>query len=264
MNENAALEPTSVADVATAASPGIALGAARRAQNISIEDAARQLRLSVSQVQAIESDAHDKLPGPVFVRGFIRNYARLLRMDADALLKDTGMITPVQPQRVAVSLSGGVPFPQTRKHHRLPYFAMAALALVAALAWYEFRWPHRPDDGKPDVQAAVKQDGPIPSAAANPVVAAPEAAEQAPAPAAKTESILQFTFAAPSWVNVRDGSGVTLVAQTQPAGNSRTFKGTPPFDLVIGNAQAVGLIYNGAVVDLAPHVYNTVARLKLE
>ncbi len=271
MSETAAQVPSASTGAVT--SPGVALAAARRAQNISIEDAARQLRLSVRQVQALEADAHDKLPAPVFVRGFIRNYARMLRMDADALLKDSDAMAPAPAKRVAVALTGGVPFPRARKSRRMPYFAFAALVLIAAIAWYEFYWSQRVDGAKnaalTPAPAALKPDadGPIPAAVANPAGVMPGApapiAPIAP-PAIRGEGALNFTFAGPSWLEVRDASGQALVAQTQPGGSGRSVKGMPPFLLVVGNPQAVRLTYNGKPVDLAPHVVNTVARLKLE
>jgi cytoskeleton protein RodZ len=41
-------------------------------------------------VQALENDDHDRLPGPVFVRGYLRNYARLLGLDDDNILAGYG------------------------------------------------------------------------------------------------------------------------------------------------------------------------------
>jgi cytoskeleton protein RodZ len=66
--------------------PGAALSAARTAQNLSLIDVARQLKLSVNQVAALEAGEFERLPGPVFVRGFVRNYARLLKLDPERIL----------------------------------------------------------------------------------------------------------------------------------------------------------------------------------
>ncbi|MBC7945497.1 MAG: helix-turn-helix domain-containing protein [Burkholderiales bacterium] len=66
--------------------PGQRLAAAREARGLSIEDVVRHTKLSRRQVMALESDAHDQLPGPVFVRGFMRNYARHLQLDPAPLL----------------------------------------------------------------------------------------------------------------------------------------------------------------------------------
>jgi cytoskeleton protein RodZ len=92
----------------------------------------------------------------------------------------------------------------------------------------------------------------------------PDARAPIAPPAIRSEGALSFTFTAPSWLEVRDASGQALVAETQPGGSDRKLKGMPPFALVVGNAQAVRLTYNGKPVDLAPHVVNTIARLKLE
>ena len=72
--------------------PGATLAAARVAQGLSLEDIARQLKLSVAQIKSIEADDHSRLPSPVFVRGFIRTYARVLKLD----------IAQVQPPKVVV------------------------------------------------------------------------------------------------------------------------------------------------------------------
>ena len=61
--------------------------AERRAQGLSLGDVARQLKLSVRQVEALEQDDYASFPGPVFVRGFLRNYAKLLRLDADSIVE---------------------------------------------------------------------------------------------------------------------------------------------------------------------------------
>ena len=66
--------------------PGAMLAAAREAQGLSVEDISQRLKLSVAQIKSIEADDHSKLPTPVYVRGFIRSYARLLKLDSAQLL----------------------------------------------------------------------------------------------------------------------------------------------------------------------------------
>ncbi len=68
-------------------SPGQRLMRSRSARNLAVEDVARQLNLSVSMVKAIESDNFKALPGRAFVKGYLRNYARLVSIDADELLR---------------------------------------------------------------------------------------------------------------------------------------------------------------------------------
>src|SRR6267378_2207056 len=67
-------------------SVGTLLKAAREAAGLTQDAVAQQLKLAPRQVRAIEEDDYARLPGRTFVRGFVRNYARLLRVDADAIV----------------------------------------------------------------------------------------------------------------------------------------------------------------------------------
>lgn len=79
-----------------AESPGAILLAERRNQGLSLGDIARQLKLSVRQVEALERDDYAAFSGPLFVRGFLRNYAKLLHLEPEALLAAANLsATPV-------------------------------------------------------------------------------------------------------------------------------------------------------------------------
>lgn len=76
-------------------SVGHILRKARIAKGMSIDDVSRQLRLSVQQVEAIEKEDFEKLPGRTFLRGFIRNYANLVQLDSTPLLRMLPESVPV-------------------------------------------------------------------------------------------------------------------------------------------------------------------------
>jgi cytoskeleton protein RodZ len=59
---------------------------ARIARKQSIEDIARATKINASLIRAIESDAFDRLPGGLFTRGFLRAYAREVRLDPDEVV----------------------------------------------------------------------------------------------------------------------------------------------------------------------------------
>ncbi|PXX44602.1 RodZ domain-containing protein [Aquitalea magnusonii] len=65
---------------------GAALKAAREQAGMSLGEVAERLKLSVRQLDAIEKDDFQQLPGATFVRGFVRNYARFLKVDAEPLM----------------------------------------------------------------------------------------------------------------------------------------------------------------------------------
>src|SRR3972149_1678821 len=66
---------------------GVALKDAREQRNMTVEDVCTHLRISPHQVKALESDDFSALPEAMITRGFIRNYARLLGIDAEPLLQ---------------------------------------------------------------------------------------------------------------------------------------------------------------------------------
>src|SRR3954471_10758468 len=98
-DENNAMQP--VAPVEPVLGP--LLQNARQKRNLSMEDVSNRLRISLRQVRALEADDFSALPEPMITRGFIRNYARLLDIDAEPLLAAYRIIVPVQSPR-AISI----------------------------------------------------------------------------------------------------------------------------------------------------------------
>lgn len=271
------------------ATPGTALAAARNAHNLSVAEVARQLKLSVRQVEAIEAGAFDRLPGPVFVRGFIRNYARLFKLDPDVLLRSIEPDLPASPAHDETPPSQEIPFPAAMVS-RWPKYAMAALLVMAGLVAYEFYWNEPPavtvtqPVPAPTVVAPATQS--IVQASADTVAASSPAQERGPAvePPAQTkrkapapavlpeneallkpsEGELRLVFDEESWVAIRDRGGKMIFAQLNPGGTEQRVSGRPPFTLVVGNARGVRLTYNDRPVDLERYIRVDVARLSLE
>jgi len=273
------------------AAPGTALAAARTAQNLSITDVARQLKLSVSQVAALEAGEFSRLPGPVFVRGFVRNYARLLKLDPERILDSIVQDPAEQDVCNEMPPSHDIPFPSASVR-RWPKFVLVALLAVAALAGYEFYWSERAavtvlkpavapapvpmEQASREIAPITAGDPPAPGAAqpeapgttADPEQETREAASAGSPPPVAAQAAggeLRFAFARESWVQVRERSGKTIFTRLNPAGSEQRVSGTPPFMLVIGNAHGVRLTYNERPVDLEPHIVgDDVARLTLE
>jgi cytoskeleton protein RodZ len=75
---------------------------------------------------------------------------------------------------------------------------------------------------------------------------------------------IRMIFADESWVEVRDGSGTTIFSRLNAPGTERVVRGLPPFDVVVGNAHRVRLLYEDKPIDLGPHTRVDVARITLE
>jgi cytoskeleton protein RodZ len=162
-------------------SPGAQLVAAREARGLSVADIAQQLKLSPSQVEALESDDYRRLPSPVFVRGFMRNYARLVKLDATSLLahieQELPRVAPVSP---AMSYSTEIPFPTARGFGWKKY-AIGAIVVAIPLVIFEFY----SDDGLPPAASSNQLELPSPK-----VVAEAPLPEPAPASAVTSAPVV--------------------------------------------------------------------------
>jgi len=280
---------------------GSELAAARLAQGLEIADVARSLKLSPKQVEALEAEDFASMRGNTFVRGFIRNYARLLQLDPRPLLERFQQRAPTEAHALSAA-SQQIVLPVGAGKRRFIYLGAAAvLAIAAPILVYEAlhgRQEQAQPQGavvappaasrSPVAGAAVPSDAaaqpartpaevqplavPLPSPVATPVV--PEASApvpaaalpqgpQAVATAAKGRG-LKLIFAGQSWVEIRDGRGKIVFSELNPGGSERQIDGVPPFSLVVGNATQVRIAYNGEPVDLAPHMRGDVAHLTLK
>lgn len=84
---NCAPSPESIPETATSsATVGAQLAAARQSNGWTVEQVASQLNLAPRQIVALEADNYPALPGLASVRGFVRAYAKLLKIDATPLV----------------------------------------------------------------------------------------------------------------------------------------------------------------------------------
>jgi cytoskeleton protein RodZ len=281
-----AVENRQPADGAGSALPGRRLAAARGAQNLSAADVARQLKLSTWQVEALEAGQYHQLPGPIFVRGFIRNYARLVKLDPNELVQSLGDSVPQAAPRAAVPSSRDIPFPG-RNRPRWWLAAVPASILVGLLAAYEFLWkepetppaagsvatapaasgkravePAAADGVKAEPAAEAKSPVVEPAQDAQPVAAAPRSETRQPARRGERE--VKLAFNQECWVEIRDRNERVIFSQLNQPGTQQSVSGLPPFSVVVGNAHGVQLTYDDKAVDLAPHTRVDVARLILQ
>ena len=117
---------------------GQVLKAARLAQEMSAQDIARQLRLSEKQIEAIEQDDHSKFPNQIFLRGFIRNYAKLVREDTKKFSQLLGETFPPTSTTQAITFSvDGTPFIPDHKKSKGNLIILLIVILVSSLLVYE-------------------------------------------------------------------------------------------------------------------------------
>jgi len=290
MNENAEVQQyESSGENDPAVDIGATLADAREHLGLSIEDAALQLRLSPRQLRALEANDHSGLPGATFVRGFIRNYARLLQLAPEPLLRAYGMHmhAPEHGQRSISLHSEGIPILGRDKKFWLPYVVASVLVAVMLGGWviYMDYFEHRasvhvaltpePSPAKtagPVTTPGVKTGSSMPEPPPAPPTA-PNVVTEASAPIAVNSpaalsiaggSRLKLTFSQQSWVSVIDRSGKEVFNKTRLAGSEDVAEGAPPLNIVVGNAAGVQMTFNDKPVDIAPYAKANVARFTLE
>lgn len=261
--------------------PGAMLRMAREARGTTIPEVAAALKMSPRQIEAIEGEDFSRLSGATFIRGFIRNYAKLLKIDAAPVLAALEDQTALPQAELNAPADAGVRMPTANARHGrglvgATVLALAALGISLALYFdavdFEALLKHqgRPVVPKQADQPQVVQPLPQPvaaaqsSAVAGPVAEArPDDPSVQPAPKSGGHQLI-FSFDGNSWVEVKDATGRTVFSQMNAKGTTQVVEGHPPFQLVVGNASHVRLQYNDQLVDLRPHTRVEVARLTLE
>jgi cytoskeleton protein RodZ len=128
--------------------PGQVLAAQREAMGWSVEQVADQLKLAVRQVIALEAGDYASLPSPAVTRGFVRAYAKLVKVDPAPLVAQIAMETEPAPDTSAVTANrrptptsfSQSRFPSHGKRSSLPLGMIAGAVVVvvaaAAAAWH--------------------------------------------------------------------------------------------------------------------------------
>src|SRR5574343_315625 len=288
--------PTAGDGQADAVAPvGEQLRLAREARGLQIGDIAQMLKLGGRQVEALESGQWQHLPGQTFIRGFVRNYARLVQVDSvplmlllDAVLEkpaDNLAIQDVRPASMPMSGNSG------SRRDRVVILIGASMVALAALIYFLIP----PDLGsirdsaqrlldsisrKEAPVAAVPVADPVfppgatPQQIMNPQALAPAETSTPPSlqsnipTAVVTSEVaapqMRFLFEKDSWLEVRDRDNKVVFSQRLPAGSEQALSGQGPLSVTIGYAPGVRIFWHGQAVDLAPHTKGDVARLVLE
>ena len=224
----------------------------REKQNLTIRDIEKGTSIRALYIESIEKGDYAQLPGEVYVKGFIRNYANFLKLDADALVKqyvaetnpEAGKPEPEEESKsedtvkttTAKPFTTGSDFKERveRSHRRQNMMLLAVIILVvAAGAVYLFGSADSGNSSKAPVQTAQ------PAQPAKTV----DTAKQEAAP--KVSGVeLSATFTDKCWVSVKvDGKDV--FEGTMEKGKTESWKGKENVAIVAGNAGAVTLKLNG-------------------
>lgn len=114
---------------------GNRLREAREKRGLSLAQAEEMTRIRRAFLEALEEERFDVLPGDVYARGFIRNYARFLGLDAEVLIADYRKTTGTSPTYIPHMLDQPLTRQPTRNTKWVVLIIMLACALLALAGW---------------------------------------------------------------------------------------------------------------------------------
>jgi len=154
-------------------SPGKVLATQREAMGWTVEQVADQLKLAVRQVIALEAGDYASLPSPAVTRGFVRAYAKLMKLDPAPLVAQIAIESPAPVETNPGAVRRPTPasfsqakFPSHGKRSSLPLGWIAVAVVVAAAAGAAWKFGVLPGGhGESTAAAPAVSNGASPEAA---------------------------------------------------------------------------------------------------
>jgi cytoskeleton protein RodZ len=117
---------------------GARLAAARKACELDRRVVANELHLDLATIEALENDDKAALPAAIFVKGYLRNYARLVGLPEEEIVSDYAEQTDEPPPLKVVTLSDRTPFFQLPSARLLRNIILVLLAAILLWLAYPF------------------------------------------------------------------------------------------------------------------------------
>lgn len=253
--------------------------AAREARGLTLSDVAEHIRIRSVYLAAIEEENWTAIGAPVYIRGFLRTYARFLGLEPEEVVAEFNSQASAPPPPVPAA-PGAPPRttyladeePPARALSPLIWIAsLVAVVLIAVVVYNEATFHARQSanalpsnsptnsptvvasaggaplaaDGTPGADASAS---PGDSSSANPsqTPSGSPGVSPSPSPLASGSANLEVRLSAPSWLRVTVDGNVSMEG-TFPAGTVRQFHGKTA-RLRIGNAGGVEVIIDGKSV----------------
>jgi len=236
---------------------GERLAQARREQQISVLEVAKELHLDEPKVRALERNEFDVLGAPVFAKGHLRKYAQLVGVDSDDIFADyykmthTAELPPVvvAHSRVRQGISPG------------PWIAVIIVIVAAVISYWWFAvesenaQPESSPEEAPQPQQPQQNTDASPSVE-QPVIAAPVVEQQQfqpePEAVADGQTRVSLSFSGDCWAEISDATGQRLFFEMGRTGRNVELTGTAPFAVLFGNVENVRVRVDGSDYPISP------------
>ncbi len=256
------------------ASPGTILRNMREQDKMTVKATAKKLCLETSMIRSLECDQYDVLPS-VFVRGYLRNYAKLQKIPQqtimesfDTMINQQPVLSPVKPKFKPYLMNQNI-FNQDF----LSIFVIF-IALITFMTWiwqfyptinhiaqsFEKPWSSSnfmvqtveqiaiSDIALPTVMAqtaTIGSDIALPTVQIN--IDTPVSAEESIPTFANQYQILRIHFKDKAWIRLVDKERKKLYQGIGSTGEILSLEGIPPFNIKVGNFAGVYIEYNDKI-----------------
>ena len=242
--------------------PGYMLQRAREAQGLSLEDMSRLTKISVTKLRALEDNDFDVLPSDVYVRGFLRAYAREVELDPEQTVQkyfarlqaDQELVSVTMPSHVvspthvpatlhAVAHDNGNHASDFASQPKRFQWLVLVLAMLGFGGYLAYTRTQSPAQLEPSVAAAPVATDAAQAGGAGGVDQVAHAANAANLP---TPPVLQFEFhpQGPCWLSA-NADGTRVMSKLLQPGERQTFEVRDELVLRVGDPGAVTFSING-------------------
>jgi cytoskeleton protein RodZ len=253
-------------------SPGTVLRKAREENNLSIAHVADRLCLDIRVIEGLENDNYEKLPSTIFIRGYLRSYAKLLEIPEKSIIENFDRIhKPQEPKTVT-------PTPKIKPQKQVTSLdlwpKLVSILLIITVIVLMVIWQFYPNTTK-ETENLVTQVNPttteswtnenvvsattnenninngtnnaianqVESQTSTQVGIATETITESqtniettePTPPVEVDHTLTVHFKRRVWMRINDSKGKQLYEGIGDKNQVLAFKGTPPYKIKVGN-----------------------------
>lgn len=279
--------------------PGHEFTQQRERLHLSLEQVSVELHLPIKVLKAIESSNPQSFHNPVFLRGYIRTYAKHLGLDSTHYANLYASLPGVDLKPAAIRSTTSV---EDRDPSRSPFMKLFSwlfvLAIIAVIVWWSReQYGHNPasieqpsvvEEHSPAVDVFDPPSAQLPDVQVEADSGAEGEADDREAISAESEQLVEpaqlvepeigteeapipvvveglyMRFSDDCWVQVRDVDETLLYSGVAQGGTELHLTGESPLSLVIGRRDAVAeMRFDGELVDLSGFTSGNVARFTL-
>ena len=249
---------------------GERLRQARIRAGLSTSEVGVRLKMPTHAIEALEREDWAKIGAPVFIRGQLRSYGKLLGIPVDAIAENVAIPAARASELVPRTYTPRVQRMAEQTARRLVYVVITATIAVPVWLATRSHLDTRVDAvsldsnvglNLPSTQNAPATPASSPSATAAAQAPAPLVASITPMPARNAPAAdLTVSFNGESWVRLTAPDGSVIEQALIQPGQQRVFQPGQIGRVVLGNANAVSVRHRGQSLDLTPYIRANVVR----